>query len=345
MTNRIKVLIIDDSALIRQMLKEVLTGSDDIDVVGTAADPFIAREKIKRLNPDVLTLDVEMPRMSGLQFLSNLMRLRPMPVVMVSTLTEAGAPETLEALEIGAVDYIAKPKAKDVVEFSDFVENLLEKVRMAAKARLRPYNPVQRTPVPTLAKVPYKRMICIGASTGGTEAIRELLGGLPQNCPPVVITQHIPEVFSASFAMRLDRSLAMEVREAEDGLKVLPGRVIIAKVNTHLTFRKQGVHIVCKLSDTERVNRHKPAVEVMFDAIAQVTPATKLVAVMLTGMGADGAKAMKRLKDAGARCLAQDESSSVVWGMPKAAYDLGAVDEMVSLSNIASKMLKAAQLP
>lgn len=345
MTERIKVLIIDDSALIRQMLKEVLTGSDDIDVVGTAADPFIAREKIKRLNPDVLTLDVEMPRMSGLQFLGNLMRLRPMPVVMVSTLTEAGAPETLEALEIGAVDYIAKPKAKDAVEFSDFAESLLEKVRMAAKARLRPYNPVKRTPVPALAKVPYKRMICIGASTGGTEAIRELLGGLPQNCPPVVITQHIPEVFSASFAMRLDRSLAMEVREAEDGLKVLPGRVIIAKGNKHLTFRKQGVHIVCQLSDTERVNRHKPAVEVMFDAIAQVTPATKLVAVMLTGMGADGAKAMKRLKDAGARCLAQDESSSVVWGMPKAAYDLGAVDEMVSLSNIASKMLKAAQLP
>lgn len=345
MTEKIKVLIVDDSALIRKMLKEVFARLDDVEVVGTAADPFIAREKIKSLNPDVLTLDVEMPRMNGLQFLGNLMRLRPMPVVMVSTLTEAGAPETLEALEIGAVDYIAKPKAKDEAEFRVFAESLSEKVRMAAGARVRPYTPGKKKAAPPLAKIQYKRMVCIGSSTGGTEAMRELLEDVPENCPPIVITQHIPEVFSASLAMRLNRSLAMEVLEAEDGMEVRPGRVIIARGNKHLKFKKQGAQIVCQLADTERVNRHKPAVEVMFDALAEVTPANKLVAVMLTGMGSDGAHAMKRLKDNGAHCLAQDESTSVVWGMPKAAYDLGAVDEVISLPNLASKVLKAAQLP
>ena len=345
MTKKIKVLIVDDSALIRQMLKEVFAALDDVEVVGTAADPFIARDKIKRLNPDVLTLDVEMPRMNGLQFLGNLMRLRPMPVVMVSTLTEAGAPETLEALEVGAVDYIAKPKAKDEDEFRQFAESLSEKVRIAATARVRPYSPGQKTSAPPLSKIQYQRLICIGASTGGTEAIRELLSDVPENCPPIVITQHIPGVFSASFSMRLNRCLAMEVLEAEDGMEVRSGRVIIAKGDKHLTFRKQGNQTVCQLLDTERVNRHRPAVEVMFDSIAEVISPAKLVAVMLTGMGADGASAMKRLKDAGASCLAQDESTSVVWGMPKAAYDLEAVEELVPLPDMAPKMLKAAQLP
>lgn len=341
MSEKIKVLIVDDSALIRQMLKEIFSGLEDVEVVGTASDPFIARDKIKRLDPDILTLDVEMPRMNGLQFLGNLMRLRPMPVVMVSTLTEAGAPETLEALELGAVDYIAKPVAKDPEEFRQFSETLAEKVRMAAKAKVRPYTGNKKPPAPS--KIQYHKWVCIGSSTGGTEAIRELLSDVPANCPPIVITQHIPAVFSASFAMRLDRSMAMEVREAEEGLEVRPGRVIIAKGDYHLGFRRYGNRIVCQLSDGERVNRHKPSVEVMFNSLQSLVPAEKLVSVMLTGMGSDGAQAMKALRDAGAVGLAQDEETSVVWGMPKAACDHDAVDAVISLPKMAERMLKEAQ--
>lgn len=343
MAEKIKVLIVDDSALIRQMLKEIFATIDEVEVVGTAADPYIARDKIKRLNPDVLTLDVEMPRMNGLQFLGNLMRLRPMPVVMVSTLTEAGAPETLEALELGAVDFIAKPKAQDQAEFQQFAASLKEKILMAARARVRAYSGDKKVAPQPVSKIPYHKWICIGSSTGGTEAIRELLGSVPVNCPPIVITQHIPGVFSSSFAMRLNRALPMEVLEAEEGMEVRPGRVIIARGDYHLTFRKEGTRVVCQLNDGERVNRHKPSVEVMFDSLQQQVPASKLVSVMLTGMGRDGAEAMQRLHDAGAVALAQDEASCVVWGMPKAAYDLGAVDELVSLPNMAAKMLKAAQ--
>lgn len=343
MAEKIKVLIVDDSALIRQMLKEIFSTIDEVEVVGTAADPYIARDKIKRLNPDVLTLDVEMPRMNGLQFLGNLMRLRPMPVVMVSTLTEAGAPETLEALEIGAVDFIAKPKAQDQAEFQQFAASLKEKILMAAKARVRAYTGEKKAAPQPVSKIPFHKWICIGSSTGGTEAIREVLNDVPVNCPPIVITQHIPGVFSSSFAMRLNRALPMEVVEAEEGMEVRPGRVIIARGDYHLRFRKEGTRVVCQLDDGERVNRHKPSVEVMFDSLQQLVPANKLVSVMLTGMGRDGAEAMKRLKDGGAASFAQDEASSVVWGMPKAAYDCGAVDELISLPNMATRMLKAAQ--
>lgn len=343
MTDKIRVLIVDDSALIRNMLADVFSASDEIEVVGMAADPYIARDKIKRLNPDVLTLDVEMPRMNGLQFLLNLMRLRPMPVVMVSTLTESGAPETLEALEIGAVDFLEKPRARSEEEFSQFAANLKEKVLMAARARVRPYTGNTIPQVRQTSAAEYHKLICIGASTGGTEAIREVLNEVPANCPPIVITQHIPEVFSASFAMRLDAALPMEVLEARDGLEVCAGRVIIAKGNRHLTFRREQHRIVCQLSDAERVNRHKPSVDVMFDAFADVVSAKKIVAVMLTGMGRDGAEAMKRMHDSGALTIAQDEATSVVWGMPGAASEAGAVDHLIALPKIAGRMLEAAQ--
>jgi len=345
MTEKVKVLIVDDSALIRQMLKEIFDSTPHIEVIGTAADPYIARDKIKQLNPDVITLDVEMPRMTGLQFLANLMRLRPMPVVMVSTLTEAGAPETLEALEVGAVDFIEKPKARDDNEIREFGQRLVEKVVMAAGARVRPYSGERKAPPVPVAKVPFHKWICIGSSTGGTEAMREVLNGVPANCPPILITQHIPEVFSASLAMRLNSALPMEVVEAANGTVVRPGRVIIARGDRHLEFRKEGTQIVCQLSDGERVNRHKPSVEVMFDSLRQLVPARKLVSVMLTGMGKDGAEAMKRLHDEGAFTLAQDEATSVVWGMPKVAYELGAVDELVALPKMAERMLKAALQP
>ncbi|WP_430459788.1 protein-glutamate methylesterase/protein-glutamine glutaminase [Thalassolituus sp. LLYu03] len=345
MDKKIRLLIIDDSVLIRKMLKEVFDNSDDIEVVGMAADPFIAREKIKQLSPDVLTLDVEMPKMNGLQFLSNLMRLRPMPVVMVSTLTEAGAPATLDALEMGAVDYIAKPNAENPERFNAFAELLREKVRMAANARVQPMTAARKPridPAP-ITDTKYSKIVAVGSSTGGTEAIRELLSTISGNCPPIVITQHIPPVFSASLAMRLDRNMAMEVLEAAEGLEVRPGRAIIAHGDYHLRFRREGQKLFCVLDGSDKVNRHRPSVEVMFDSLGQLMDSSKLVAVMLTGMGADGAAAMKRLHDAGARTYAQDESSSVVWGMPKAAYDLGAVDEVLPLGKISKAILEAAR--
>lgn len=345
MNRKIRLLIIDDSLLIRKMLKEVFDDAGDIEVVGMAADPFIAREKIKQLSPDVLTLDVEMPKMNGLQFLSNLMRLRPMPVVMVSTLTEAGAPATLDALEMGAVDYIAKPQADSPERFSAFAELLREKVRMAASARVQPMTTARKPridPAP-IADVNYRRIVAIGSSTGGTEAIREVLSTLSCNCPAIVITQHIPPVFSASLAMRLDRNMAMEVMEASNGLEVRPGRAIIAQGDHHLRFRREGQKLFCVLDDSEKVNRHRPSVEVMFDALGSVVDSDKMVAVMLTGMGADGAAAMKRLHDAGVRTFAQDEATSVVWGMPKVACDLGAVDEILPLGKIGRAMSEAAR--
>lgn len=343
MAKKIRVLVIDDSILIRQMLTEILNSRDDIDVVGTAEDPLIARDKIKQLSPDVLTLDIEMPKMTGIQFLKNLMRLRPMPVVMVSTLTERGAPETLEALELGAIDYICKPKAKTETKLRIFAEDLVEKVRIASTARVRPLvrkEPVSKTLVQ--AGMNYPRVIAIGSSTGGTEALNTLLSSVPENCPPILVTQHIPKVFSTSFAERLNRTLAMDVFEAQEGMIIRPGCVYIAPGDYHLTLAKSGDKTVCRIIQTEKVNRHRPAVDVMFESILSVYDGA-VVAVMLTGMGADGARGMLKLKHAGAITYAQDEATSVVWGMPQAAFNIGAVDEVLSLHNIAERMLKAAQ--
>ncbi len=342
MTKKIRVLVIDDSALIRKMLTEILDSRDDIEVVGTAADPYIAREKIKQLAPDVLTLDIEMPKMTGLQFLQNLMRLRPMPVIMVSTLTEKGAPETLEALELGAVDYICKPKAKTETKLRLFADELVDKVRMASTARIRPFELNKVTQTVVSENTRYPRVIAVGSSTGGTEAVKELLTSLPANSPPILITQHIPKVFSTSFAERLNRALAMEVFEAQEGMIIRPGCVYIAPGDYHLTIARSGSKMVCKVIQTEKVNRHRPAVDVMFESILSAY-GDKVVAVMLTGMGADGAKGMLNLKQAGAITFAQDEATSVVWGMPQAAYNIGAVDEVLPLQEISNKMLKAAQ--
>jgi two-component system chemotaxis response regulator CheB len=339
---KIRVLIIDDSALIRDMLTEILSSRDDIDVVGTAEDPLVAREKIKQLSPDVLTLDIEMPKMTGLQFLKNLMRLRPMPVIMVSTLTERGAPETLEALELGAVDYICKPKAKTETKLRVFSDELVDKVRMASIARLQTFQQPKPTDSTVALSGDYKRVIAIGSSTGGTEAIKVLLSSLSSNCPPILITQHIPKVFSKSFAERLDRALPMNVFEAQEGMIIRSGCVYIAPGDFHLTIGTSGSKKVCHIIQTEKVNRHRPAVDVMFKSILEVY-GSKVVAVMLTGMGADGTSNMLKLKEAGAITYAQDEATSVVWGMPQAAFNAGAIDEVLPLQNIAEKMLKSAQ--
>jgi len=345
--SKIRLLIIDDSALVRKMLTEIFDATSDIEVVGTASDPLIARDKIKQLNPDVITLDIEMPRMDGLQFLSNLMRLRPMPVVMVSTLTAKGAPETLEALEMGAVDYICKPQAKSEEDFQQFALHLQDKVRIAAQAKVAPLeNHKRRNEKRVITREVnenYRRIIAIGSSTGGTEALSELLSTLPVNCPPIVISQHIPEVFSASLANRLNNRYPMEVMEAKDDLEVTNGRVIIAQGGRHLRFRRKGDALFTIIDDGPKQNLHKPSVEAMFDSLLQVAGGQRLVAVMLTGMGADGAVAMKRLHDAGALTLAQDESTSVVWGMPRAAYELGAVDELVPLPQMGAKLIKNAR--
>jgi len=337
-----KVLVIDDSALIRQMLTEIINSRDDFEVIGTAEDPIDGREKIKQLNPDILTLDIEMPKMSGLQFLKNLMRLRPMPVVMVSTLTEKGAPETLEALELGAVDYICKPKAKTERAINSFANDLVDKLRMAAIAKVRPLEQNNISPIVKADRSTYNRVIAIGSSTGGTEAIKELLLPVPADCPPILITQHIPKVFSTSFSERLNRSLKMEVFEASDGMLVRPGCVYIAPGDFHMTVATSGDKKVIRIVQTEKVNRHRPAVEVMFDSIRESYGGKQVVALMLTGMGADGAEAMLRLKQAGAITLAQDENTSVVWGMPQAAFNLGAVDQVLPLQKLPEKMLKAA---
>jgi two-component system chemotaxis response regulator CheB len=356
-TKKIRVLVVDDSALVRQILVEVLSRSSDIEVVGTASDPFMARDRIKELNPDVLTLDVEMPRMDGLTFLANLMRLRPMPVVMVSSLTEQGADTTLKALELGAVDFVSKPKIDLAGTLADFGDEILAKIRIAAGARVMArrapaaatriapkYSADAVIPASTGGKMlrTTDRIIAIGASTGGTEAIREVLMGLPADCPAIVIAQHIPEAFSLPFTKRMDSLAAMSVVEPSDGQYIMAGHVYIAPGSKHLLVERDGARYRCRLNNGPPVNRHCPSVDVLFRSVAQnVGP--NAVGVILTGMGDDGARGMKEMLDAGARTMAQDEASSVVWGMPGAAVKLGGAQEILPLGRVAENIMRLAQ--
>ncbi len=354
---KIRLLIIDDSALIRQMLTQIFSSSEDIDVVGTAVDPIAAREKIKRLNPDVLTLDIEMPRMDGLTFLRNLMRLRPMPVVMISTLTEKGAAVTLEALELGAVDFVAKPKVDVSNSLNAYAEDIIAKVKMAAKAHIRAFEekPKVTKTIPAATekrsadvilpassvKKHFKttdKIIALGSSTGGTEAFKEVARGLSKDTPGIVISQHLPVAFSASFAKHVNEATEMSVCIAQHGQQILPGNIYIAPGDKHLLVIRDGARYVCQLHDGPAVNRHKPSVEVMFRSVAQ-NVGSNAIGVMLTGMGADGAKAMKEMKDAGAVNIVQDEASSVVWGMPGEAFKLGAADHVVPLDKVAARIM------
>ncbi|MCW8945002.1 MAG: chemotaxis response regulator protein-glutamate methylesterase [Sedimenticola sp.] len=354
----IKVLVIDDSAVIRQVLSEILNAVPDIEVVGTASDPLIARQKIKRLHPDVLTLDVEMPRMDGITFLRNLMRLHPMPVVMISALTKAGAETTLQALELGAIDYVAKPDQHMGDGLSEYAEEIVAKVRTAAVARLRlprlsgatdrlvPLKQdadailPKRTTQPSSATVP--AIIGIGASTGGTEAIKEVLAALPSDMPGIVISQHIPEAFSKPFAERLNATSLLQVVEAKSGDEILPGHVYVAPGNRHLVIVRHASRYYCELSDGPLVNRHKPSVDVMFRSLAQCA-GERGIGVMLTGMGQDGALSMGEMQAAGAVTLAQDEMSSVVWGMPGAVVKRGFADEVLSLGKIAQRLIRLSK--
>jgi len=360
---KIRLLIVDDSALIRKMLTEIFSRSAEIDVVGTAPDPLIARDKIKRLNPDVLTLDIEMPRMDGLTFLRNLMRLRPMPVVMVSTLTEKGAEATLEALRLGAFDFAAKPKIDTAEDLSVYADEIIAKVKAAARASVEALEKqavqhnsdrildvqekhsadVVLQPAPAQKHIKSReKLIALGASTGGTEAIKCVIAMLPETTPAIVVAQHLPAAFSASFARHVDLAARMSVAVARDGQAILPGNVYIAPGDRHLLVIKDGAGLICRLHDGPAVNRHKPAVDVMFRSVAQNVGANA-ISVLLTGMGADGAKGMQEMHESGACTIIQDEQSSVVWGMPGEAFKLGCTDYVVALENIANQIMKQIQ--
>ncbi len=354
---RVRVLVVDDSALVRKLMSAMLACDPAIEVVGTAADPLIAREKIKQLNPDVLTLDVEMPRMDGITFLENLMRLRPMPVVMVSSLTVEGAEVTLRALEMGAVDFFAKPDHDLATRFGESAQEICEKVKLAARANPRARTVVRKLDVaPRLfADVVLPRaqsvgtrggspIIAIGASTGGTEAVRVVLEQMPPDAPPILVTQHIPAAFSGPFAARMDRCSAMRVCEAREGQPIQSGHVYIAPGSHHLLAMWDGAKYVCRLHDGPLVNRHKPSVDVLFRSMA-ASAGVATIAALLTGMGDDGARGLLELRQAGAATLVQDEESSVVWGMPGAAWKLGAASEMQPLDQIASRLLMLARQP
>ncbi len=344
---KIKVLVIDDSALIRSLMKELINSQPDMEVVATAPDPLIARELIKQHNPDVLTLDVEMPRMDGLDFLEKLMRLRPTPVIMVSSLTERGSSITMRALELGAVDFVAKPKIDIASGMQEYISDIAEKIRAAAKARIRRIEP-HSTPaklsadavLPALKNnfVSTEKLIIVGASTGGTEAIKELLLPMPADCPGILIAQHMPENFTKSFAARLDGLCRITVKEAEHNERVLPGHAYIAPGHSHLLLKRSGANYVTELSQAPPVNRHRPSVDVLFRSAAN-NAGPNAIGVILTGMGKDGALGMLEMKQAGAYNFAQDEHSCVVFGMPREAIAVGGVDEIVPLQRMTEKIL------
>ncbi|ACR68650.1 chemotaxis response regulator protein-glutamate methylesterase [Edwardsiella ictaluri] len=338
--NKIRVLCVDDSALMRQLMTEIVNSHPDMEMVAVAQDPLVARDLIKKFNPQVLTLDVEMPRMDGLDFLEKLMRLRPMPVVMVSSLTGKGSEITLRALELGAVDFVTKPQLGIREGMLAYSELIADKIRTAARARLpRPLK--QSAPPATLSHGPLlssEKLIAIGASTGGTEAIRHVLQPLPATSPALLITQHMPPGFTRSFAERLNKLCQITVKEAEDGERILPGHAYIAPGAHHLELARSGANYIVRLHQGPPVNRHRPSVEVLFDSVARCA-GRNAVGVILTGMGNDGAAGMLRLHQAGAYTIAQNEASCVVFGMPREAIQMGGVDEVVDLSQISQRML------
>ena len=346
-----RVVVVDDSALVRGLLAEIINRQADMVCIGAAADPLVAREMIRNLNPDVITLDVEMPRMDGIDFLSRLMRLRPMPVVMVSTLTERGAEVTMKALELGAVDFVAKPKIGVSDGLRQLGDDITDKIRVAARAHVRrlPAAPAPAAAggthaaapaqVASLGRLSTEKIIFIGASTGGTEATREVLVQLPPDSPAVMITQHMPPGFTKSYAARLDGLCRIRVAEARDGERVLPGHAYIAPGGFHLSVERSGANYIARVRDGEPVNRHKPSVEVLFDSAARVVGPNAL-GVMLTGMGADGARAMKTMRDAGSWNVCQDEASCVVFGMPREAIAHGAAHEVLPLTRVAPALIE-----
>lgn len=351
MNKKIRVIVVDDSALVRSLLSEIINRQPDMECIGTANDPLVAREMIRELNPDVITLDVEMPRMDGIDFLGRLMRLRPMPVVMISTLTEQGAEVTLKALELGAVDFVAKPRVGVTSGLKELASQIVDKIRVAAVAQVRRAAP--RVPAGTVAaagsvpaspatgllgRLSTEKVIFIGASTGGTEAIKEILVHMPADSPAIVITQHMPPGFTTSFAARLNSLCQITVKEAVHGERILPGHAYIAPGGRQFHIGRSGANYVAVVDDGPPVNRHKPSVEVLFKSAAAMV-GRNAFGIMLTGMGADGAAAMREMKDAGSYNYVQDEASCIVFGMPREAIAHGAADEVLPLTQIAPALV------
>ncbi|WP_018230049.1 protein-glutamate methylesterase/protein-glutamine glutaminase [Methyloversatilis universalis] len=357
---KIRVLVVDDSAVMRAVLTEIINQAPDMEVVGSAPDAAMARQKVKELSPDVLTLDVEMPNMNGLEFLDKVMRLRPMPVIMISSQTAQGSETTLQALELGAVDYVAKPRGSLAGLPASYAQEIHEKIRTAHGARLKVLRAgaTVTTPAPVAAAratAPPRpatpavatsswgdRIICIGASTGGTEAIKEVLCRLPENVPGIVMVQHMPEMFTASFARRLDTLARVKVKEAEQGERILPGHAYLAPGHSHLEIRRSGNGYVCELLQTPPYNRHRPAVDVLFNSASQHARGSA-VAALLTGMGKDGAQGMLAMRRAGAWTIGQDQDSCVVYGMPREAAQIGACCEVAPLTQVAERIVAALQ--
>ncbi len=354
----IKVLVIDDSALMRSVLSEVINSAPDLEVVGTAPDPIAAREMIKTLNPDVLTLDIEMPKMDGLDFLARLMRLRPMPVVMISSLTRRGSEATLQALELGAVDFVPKPRLDSSAGIEACRVEICDKVRGAFGARPRVPVVSSPSPKPLLREPPgqvgsalgsvseralHERLVLIGASTGGTEAIKEVLCSMPEHMPAILMVQHMPEMFTASFAKRLDGLCRLRVKEAEHGERVVPGTAYLAPGHSHLSVRRVAGGYQCELAQSEPVNRHRPAVDVLFQSAATQVGANG-VGVILTGMGKDGAQGLLAMRQAGAWTIGQDQESCVVYGMPREAAAIGALDEVAPLREAGLRVLNRLRM-
>ena len=349
---KIRVLVVDDSALVRSLLSEIINRQGDMECVGVANDPLMAREMIRELNPDVITLDIEMPRMDGLDFLARLMRLRPTPVVMISTLTERGAEATMKALELGAVDFVSKPRIGVVDGLSDLSDQIVEKVRVAAKANVRRVAVSPSVEVtssreralvaPSIGAIKTsfstEKLVFIGASTGGTEAIKDILIRLPADFPAVVVTQHMPPGFTKTFAARLNGLSKLAVQEAVDGERLLPGHAYIAPGGLQFRVDRSGANYLAVVEDSEPVNRHKPSVEVLFKSAAKVV-GRNAYGVMLTGMGNDGAKALREMKDAGSYNYVQDEASCIVFGMPREAILQGAADEVLPPAEIAQALI------
>lgn len=345
---KVKVLVVDDSAIVRQILKEQLSKERDIEVVGTAPDPYVARDKILKLSPDVLVLDVEMPRMDGITFLKKLMRYRPMPVIIFSSLTPQGSELALEALKAGAIEVMAKPGGSYSV--GETIVQLAEKIRAASRAKFLKYIPKDLPPLsleeeptsPLTGQLGSDLVVAMGASTGGTEALRVVLEKMPLSSPPILVVQHMPPGFTAAFAKRLNEVCKIEVREAKDGDSLFPGTALIAPGGLHMTLSRSGNRLYVRLKDGPLVNYQRPSVDVLFSSVAKAA-GPKAIGVIMTGMGSDGARGLLEMKQAGAKTIAQDESTCVIFGMPKEAVKLGAVDEIAPLEEIPARILKAVR--